>query len=126
MVTLCVKCLIYLLNSVLDYCSFYIIVLNKLVFTNQSQVAQQILKGNFKITYFKFCILVYLKLNIYNRYLICKWRLDNIQDIKKYLFNVNLIWNKLGPKEDILSIVPLQEILQDSCIFKYLWDSNNK
>ena len=60
------------------------------------------------------------------RYVICKWRFDDIQDIKNYLYKVNLIWNELGPKEDILSIVPLQVILKDSHFFKYLWDSNNK
>lgn len=60
------------------------------------------------------------------RYVICKWRLDDIQDVKKYLYNVNLTWNELGPKEDILSIVPLQDIFKDSYFFKYLWDSNNK
>lgn len=58
--------------------------------------------------------------------MICKWRLDNIQSVKKYLYDVNLTWNELGPKEDILSIVPLQEILNDQYFFKYLCDSNNK
>lgn len=58
--------------------------------------------------------------------MICKWRLDNIKDIKKYLSHVNVMWNELGPKEDILTIVPLEEIRNDSYFFKYLWDSNNK
>lgn len=49
-----------------------------------------------------------------------------MQNIKHYLCKVNLTWNELGPKEDILSIVPLQHIQQDSYFFKYLWDSNNK
>lgn len=61
-----------------------------------------------------------------DRYIICKWRLDDIQDIKNYLCKVNLTWNELGPNEDILSIVPLKVILKDSYFFKYLWDSNNK
>ncbi|XP_060876031.1 cap-specific mRNA (nucleoside-2'-O-)-methyltransferase 1 isoform X2 [Metopolophium dirhodum] len=60
------------------------------------------------------------------RYVICKWRLDDIQDIKQYLFNVNLTWNGLDSKEDILSIVPLHEIQKDTNFFRYLWDSNNK
>lgn len=58
--------------------------------------------------------------------MICKWRLDDVQDIKQYLFNVNLTWNGLDSKEDILSIVPLHEIQKDTNFFRYLWDSNNK
>lgn len=58
--------------------------------------------------------------------MICKWRLRDIQEIKEYLFNVNNAWNELEPKKDILSIVPLEEIIKDSNFFKYLWDSNNK
>jgi hypothetical protein len=57
---------------------------------------------------------------------ICKWRLDDVKDIQRYLYNVNLTWDELGPKEDILSIVPLEEILKDTNFFKYLWNSNNK
>jgi len=49
-----------------------------------------------------------------------------VQDIKQYLYNVNFTWNELDSKEDILSIVPLQEIQKDSNFFRYLWDSNNK
>lgn len=62
----------------------------------------------------------------YFRYVICKWRLDDIKDIKQYLCQVNLTWNELEPKDDILTIIPLHEILKDSYFFKYLWESNNK
>lgn len=58
--------------------------------------------------------------------MICKWRLDDVKDIQRYLYKVNLTWDELGPKEDILSIVPLEEIQKDSNFFKFLWDSNNK
>lgn len=58
--------------------------------------------------------------------MICKWRLDDVQDIKDYLCKVNETWNVLGSKEDVQSIVPLEEIQKDSYFFKYLWDSNNK
>lgn len=115
--------MIYLQNLALDYCSFYIIVLSKLVSTNLLQVAQLILNGNFEIKHLKsFVIKKYYSF----RYVICKWRIDNIQEIQKYLCNVNLTWNEFDSKEDILSIVPLQEIHKDSNFYKYLWESNNK
>jgi len=57
---------------------------------------------------------------------ICKWRLDDVREIQKYLFNINLTWSKLDSKEDILSIVPMQEIYNDSNFYEYLWKSNNK
>lgn len=55
---LCVNYLIYLLNLVLDYCSYYIIVLNKLAFINQLQAAQPIQKGNLKILLFDLFIMI--------------------------------------------------------------------
>lgn len=58
--------------------------------------------------------------------MICKWRLEDVENIKKYLFKVNLTWNELEQEEDILSIVPLQNILKDSNFFNFLWESNNK
>ncbi|XP_050440326.1 cap-specific mRNA (nucleoside-2'-O-)-methyltransferase 1 isoform X2 [Adelges cooleyi] len=60
------------------------------------------------------------------RYVICKWRNENVDVIKKYLYNVNLTWNELSSKEDILTIVPLEEILNDKSFFEYLWKSNNE
>lgn len=39
---------------------------------------------------------------------------------------MNLNWNELEQEKDILSIVPLQDILNDSIFFNYLWESNNK
>ncbi|XP_050548974.1 cap-specific mRNA (nucleoside-2'-O-)-methyltransferase 1 isoform X2 [Daktulosphaira vitifoliae] len=60
------------------------------------------------------------------RYVICKSMKNNIEDIQKYLFHVNITWNELGSNEDILSIVPFEEITKDSIFFNYLWKSNNK
>lgn len=61
------------------------------------------------------------------RYLICKWKKQNTEAIRKYLFELNLFFKKnVDTDKDVIEIVPLEIIRKDKMFFNYIVDSNNE
>jgi len=60
------------------------------------------------------------------RYIICKWKLADTNDIHDYMFDLNKQINKLkGSKRDINEVVPLDVLKNDKEFFDYIYASNN-
>uniref|UniRef100_A0A1B6C5H7 Cap-specific mRNA (nucleoside-2'-O-)-methyltransferase 1 n=1 Tax=Clastoptera arizonana TaxID=38151 RepID=A0A1B6C5H7_9HEMI len=61
------------------------------------------------------------------RYIICKWKRHDCDDIAQYLFNINkLLWNiSVTSKEDITHIVPDEVLMADKVFYDYILHSNN-
>ena len=61
------------------------------------------------------------------RYIICKWRLNNVDHVRDYLLAVNREFDKYGDAsdEDINEIVPLDILKNDKEFYDYLLNSNN-
>ncbi|KAJ7378750.1 Cap-specific mRNA (nucleoside-2'-O-)-methyltransferase 1 [Desmophyllum pertusum] len=62
------------------------------------------------------------------RYIVCKGRRGNSQDVHEYMFNVNVRINKLKTEaaEDISEIVPLHILMEDEEFSSYMADSNDR
>ncbi|KAK3921395.1 Cap-specific mRNA (nucleoside-2'-O-)-methyltransferase 1 [Frankliniella fusca] len=60
------------------------------------------------------------------RYIICKWKRPDCEDITKYMYNINKHLNALGrdSERDVTSVVPLNIIKEDKAFFDYVLDSN--
>lgn len=58
------------------------------------------------------------------RYLVCKWKKADTDEICQYLNFINNILNEQGD-QDIVEIVDLDLIMQDEDFFKYIKESNN-
>lgn len=62
------------------------------------------------------------------RYIICKWKRENTQDVESYLFDVNHRLEQLsrsGCKTDVIQIVPLELMTGHQEFYNYLLESNN-
>ncbi|XP_049768155.1 cap-specific mRNA (nucleoside-2'-O-)-methyltransferase 1 [Schistocerca cancellata] len=61
------------------------------------------------------------------RYIICKWKRTDCDDIREYLMEVaKHLWiHKLSDDKDILEIVPLAKLKEDKEFFDYIVESNN-
>ncbi|KAJ9582234.1 hypothetical protein L9F63_003363, partial [Diploptera punctata] len=61
------------------------------------------------------------------RYIICKWKREDCDEIAGYLYDVNERLWKLGStsQTDIVQIVPLDVLMSDSNFFDYIVHSNN-
>lgn len=61
------------------------------------------------------------------RYIICKWKHNNVNNIRDYLFYVNEEFNKYGEasKNEINEIVPVDIIKNDLKFYNYIFSSNN-
>lgn len=87
-----------------------------------------------------FCCLVYCSLSnglwslpgfdeIVFRYLICKWKRPDCENIRDYMYDINKRLNKCGgtaSSRDIVSILPLEIMKEDKAFFEYVLNSNNK
>ena len=63
-----------------------------------------------------------------NRYIICKWKREDTQDVESYLFDVNNRLEQLnrpGCKTDVIQIVPLELMTDHRDFYNYLFESNN-
>lgn len=62
------------------------------------------------------------------RYIVCKWKKNDVQDVEKYLYEINCRLMELSSascKIDVLHIVPLDLMFGDSNYSDYLRESNN-
>lgn len=62
------------------------------------------------------------------RYIICKWKRDDAQDVEAYFSKINLLLNDsslVSDAMDILQIVPLSILKGNNDFFEYLFESNN-
>lgn len=65
------------------------------------------------------------------RYLLCKWRLPNVQSVRDYLYTVNVfMWknrmNKANkPNTDVLALVPIDVIKANREFYEYICQQNN-
>lgn len=65
---------------------------------------------------------------LFHRYIICKWKRDDTQDVEQYLHRVNYRLeelSRLGCKNDVTHIVPLELIKANQEFYNYIFDSNN-
>lgn len=62
------------------------------------------------------------------RYIICKWKRDDCDAIRKHMFDINEELWQMGTasNEDITHCVPLETLLGDQKFFKYICDSNDR
>lgn len=58
------------------------------------------------------------------RYLVCKWKIEDTNTIRKYLNDVNNILNE-RKKEDVLEIVDIDVMSQDEQFLEYIKQSND-
>ncbi|XP_046663611.1 cap-specific mRNA (nucleoside-2'-O-)-methyltransferase 1 isoform X1 [Homalodisca vitripennis] len=61
------------------------------------------------------------------RYIICKWKRDDCEPTRQYLFNLNkeLCRLRLNSKDDITLCVAMEELTQDEVFYNYIVESNN-
>ncbi|XP_046383101.1 cap-specific mRNA (nucleoside-2'-O-)-methyltransferase 1 [Ischnura elegans] len=60
------------------------------------------------------------------RYVICKWKRDDCDDIREYMFSINERLRQLKKTDqDILGVVPLDVMKEDADFMEYLVESNN-
>ncbi|XP_071441428.1 cap-specific mRNA (nucleoside-2'-O-)-methyltransferase 1 [Hetaerina americana] len=60
------------------------------------------------------------------RYVICKWKREDCNDIQDYMFSINeRLWQLKKGDRDVLEIVPLEIMKEDSNFLDYLTKSNN-
>lgn len=59
------------------------------------------------------------------RYLICLYKRLGTKPAEDHLYHVNfLLWNKVDSTEDVLELVPLSVIQEDTAFFEYVYKSN--
>merc|ERR1740128_82100 len=62
------------------------------------------------------------------RYIICKWKRDDVQDVETYMVEINrelIALNKAKSSKDIMEIVPLNLMASNRDFHEYLVESNN-
>ncbi|XP_046632106.1 cap-specific mRNA (nucleoside-2'-O-)-methyltransferase 1-like isoform X1 [Daphnia pulicaria] len=62
------------------------------------------------------------------RYIICKWKRSDTQDVETYLFEINRRLDKLSNSKtetDVMHIVPLDLMTNHHDFYNYLFESNN-
>lgn len=61
------------------------------------------------------------------RYIVCKWRKEDVTTIRDYMFDINSDMHKIKNKsyEDILEVVPLSILKGNQVFFNYIVNSNN-
>lgn len=60
------------------------------------------------------------------RYLVCKWKKSDTDDIRNYMFDVNLFFHEnVHNNIDINEIVPIDVIKNDKQFFNYIYERNN-
>lgn len=67
-------------------------------------------------------------MQFFYRYIICKWKKEDVQDVEKYLFEVNcrlMALSGTGCKTDVMHVVPIEILTGDSNFYEYLRESNN-
>ncbi|XP_053685471.1 cap-specific mRNA (nucleoside-2'-O-)-methyltransferase 1 [Sabethes cyaneus] len=61
------------------------------------------------------------------RYLVCKWKKPGTEGICEYLYNVNeFLQNKSSNDNDIVELVPFENLDADNTFFEYVYNSNNE
>ncbi|KAK3860428.1 hypothetical protein Pcinc_033526 [Petrolisthes cinctipes] len=67
------------------------------------------------------------------RYIMCKWKRENTEDVYQFLFDMNIRLNSLqasakSPEKqlDITELVPLEHIMADEDFYQYMCNSNNE
>ncbi|KAK7072367.1 Cap-specific mRNA (nucleoside-2'-O-)-methyltransferase 1 [Halocaridina rubra] len=60
------------------------------------------------------------------RYLVCKWKRDNIEDVYEYLFEVNKRLEGLHSSMDVTELVPLDVLKEDRKFYEYMVNSNDE
>ena len=60
------------------------------------------------------------------RYLVCKWKRENTEDVYEYLFEMNQRLGGLNSDMDVLELVPLDFIKEEEEFYNYIITSNNQ
>lgn len=60
------------------------------------------------------------------RYLVCKWKRENIEDVYEYLFEMNQRLEGLNADRDVTELVPMDVLKEDKEFFDYIYNSNNE
>ncbi|KAF4528697.1 hypothetical protein B566_EDAN017238 [Ephemera danica] len=58
-------------------------------------------------------------------YLVCKWKRENTASIRDYLYEVNLKLNNKRSKSDVMELVPVDILKEDTQFYDFIYESNN-
>ncbi|XP_066961198.1 cap-specific mRNA (nucleoside-2'-O-)-methyltransferase 1 [Macrobrachium rosenbergii] len=60
------------------------------------------------------------------RYLVCKWKREDTEDVFDYLYEMNQRLGGLHSDMDVTELVPLDVLKDDQAFFDYVYNSNNE